>query len=132
MNQRFGFLNRNSKGRILYPRNRDLTPRRFQAEGTVDSMPAGQHLLLVVEVGGLLWPKSKVQVDGTSWSAEVYEGGTPPNGNFTLSLYMVSSQGYDEISAWLERGKSTGSYPGLVHIKNGIKLDSINLRLELS
>ncbi len=124
------FLNRKPKGRINYPRNRDSIPRLFRAEGTIDRLPAGQHLLLVVQVGGLMWPKGEVQVDHTSWASEVYEGGTPPNGNFTLALYQVSAEGYGEIAAWLEHGKSTGHYPGLGRIKDGVKLHSIKLRLE--
>jgi len=130
MNQRARFLNRKPQGRISHPRNRALVPRLFQAEGSIDSVPAGQHLLLVVEVNGLKWPKGEVVVKNTSWDAFVFEGGTPPNGDFTLSLYAVSSEGYDEISAWLERGKAAGDYPGLSHIKDGIRLDSIKLRLE--
>jgi hypothetical protein len=130
MNQRARSLSRNLRGRISYPRNRDSVPRLFRAEGTTDRLPAGLHLLVVVEVGGLKWPKGEVQVNNTSWEAKVHEGGTPPNGKFTLSLYAVSSKGYAEIAAWLERGKATGDYPGLGHIKDGIRLDSIRLRLE--
>ena len=124
------FFNRKPKGGISYPRNRDLVPRRFQAQGTIDRLPAGQHLLLVVEVGGLMWPKGEVQVRNTSWTSEVYEGGTPPDGRFTLSLYLVSDQGYDEVAAWLERGRLTGDYPGLGQIKDSVRLHSIQLRLE--
>jgi hypothetical protein len=126
------FFDRNPQGRIQYPQNGDLVPRRFRAEGTVNNLPAGQHLLLVVEVGGLMWPKGKVQVKNTSWASEVHEEGAPPDGKFTLSLYWVSSKGYDEIAVWLERGKATGDYPGLGRIKDGIKLHSIKLRLESS
>jgi hypothetical protein len=123
-------FNRKPRGRINRPRNRSSVSRLFRAEGTIDSVPAGQHLLLVVQVGGLMWPKGKAQVINTSWASEVYEGGTPPNGNFTLSLYLVSARGYAEIAAWLERGKSTGDYPGLGQIRDGTKLHSISLRLE--
>jgi hypothetical protein len=130
MNKKARFLNRNPQGRISHPRNGDGVSRLFRAEGTVDSLPAGQHLLLVVEVGGLKWPKGEVQVNNSSWTSDVYEGGTPPDGKFTLSLFGVSTEGYGEISAWLERGRATGDYPGLSHIKDGIRLDSITLRLE--
>jgi hypothetical protein len=130
MNPRAVVLNRNPQGRIHHPRNRDLVSRRFRAEGTIDSLPVGQHLLLVVEVGGLMWPKGKVRVNDTSWASEVHEGGTPPDGNFTLSLCLVSSTGYGEIAAWLEHGRLTGHYPGLGRIKDGIKLHSIRLRLK--
>jgi hypothetical protein len=124
------FFDHKPRGRINSPKNGDRVPRLFRAEGTIDSLPAGQHLLLVVQVGGLMWPKGKVQVNHTSWISEVYEGGTPPNGDFTLALYLVRDKGYDEIAAWLERGRLTGDYPGLGHIKDGIKLHSIKLRLE--
>ena len=124
------FFNRKPEGTINHPRNRDSVPRRFRAEGSIHRLPAGQHVLLVVEVGGLMWPKGEVQVRNTSWTSEVYEGGSPPNGNFTLSLHLVSDKGYDEIAAWLERGKLTGNYPGLERIKDGVRLHSIRLRLE--
>jgi hypothetical protein len=130
MNRSTMLFSRKPKGRIDHPRNRDLVPRRFRAEGTIDGLPAGQHLLLVVEVGGLMWPKGKVRAKNGSWASEVYEGGTPPEGRFTLSLYLVSRKGYGEIAAWLERGKLTGRYPGLGQIKDGIKLHRITLRLK--
>ena len=126
------FFKREPRGRISYPGDRDLVPRLFRAEGTIDRLPAGQHLLLVVQVGGLMWPKGEVQVRNTSWTSEVYEGGSPPNGNFTLSLYLVSDRGYGEIAAWLERGKLTGDYPGLGQIRDGVRLHSVRLRLEPS
>jgi MFS family permease len=123
------FFDRNPQGKITHPRNGDLISRLFRAEGTVDSLSDDQHLMLVVEVGGLMWPKGEVQVKNTSWTSEVYEEGTPPDGDFTLSLYLVGDKGYDEIVAWLERGELTGDYPGLVQIKDGIKLHSIKLCL---
>jgi hypothetical protein len=129
MGQKASSLNRNLQGRINHPRNRSLVPRLFRTEGTIDGLSAGQHVLVVVEVGGLVWPKGKVQVKNTSWVCDVHEGGTPPDGKFTLSLYAVSRKGYDEIAAWLERGKATGDYPGLRRIKEGIKLHSIKVRL---
>jgi hypothetical protein len=122
--------NRSPRGRINYPRDRDLVPRVFQAEGTVDNLPAGQQLLLVVEIGGLMWPKGKVQVTGSSWVSEVYEGGSPPNGKFILSLYLVSDRGYGEITTWLERGRRPGDYPGLGRIGDATRLHSVKLRLE--
>jgi hypothetical protein len=128
MRQRASFSN--PRGRINAPKNRASVPRHFRAEGTIDDLPAGQHLLLVVQVGGLLWPKGQVQVNNRSWTAQVHEGGHPPNGRFALSLWLVGSRGYEEIAAWLERGKRTGDYPGLERIKDGAKLHSITLRLE--
>jgi hypothetical protein len=87
-------------------------------------------LFLVVQVGGLTWPKSEVQVNDTTWTSQVHEGGAPPNGRFTLALYLVSDKGYNEITAWLEHGKLTGDYPGLGRVKGGVRLHSVGLRLE--
>lgn len=122
--------NRNPRGRIYYPRNRDWVPRFFRAEGTVDNLPAGQQLLLAVEIDGLVWPKGKVQIIGSSWISEVHEAGSPPNGQFTLSLYLVSDRGYGEIATWLEHGRLSGGYPGLERIRDATRLHSVKLRLE--
>jgi hypothetical protein len=124
------FSSRSPQGRINCPRNRDVVPRLFRAEGIIDGLPAGQHLPLVVQVEALMWPKSQVQVSSSSWTAQVHEGGHPPDGRFDLSLWLVGSRGYDEIVAWLEHGSRTGDYPGLWQIKDGVKLHSITLRLE--
>jgi hypothetical protein len=124
------FVGPNTQGRINSPRNRARVPRLFRAEGTIDRLPADQYLLLVVQVGGLMWPKGQVQVDDGSWRSEVHEVGTPPNGEFTLSLYLVRSGSYDGIADWLERGQATGDYPGLRRIEDGIRLHSVRLRLK--
>lgn len=122
--------NRNPRGRIDYPRNHGVVPRLFRVEGTVDNLPAGQKLLLAVEIGGLLWPKGQVRVTGGSWVSEVHEGGSPPNGKFALSLYLVGDRGYGEIATWLEHGRRTGDYPGLGRIGDATRLHSVKLRLE--
>jgi hypothetical protein len=93
-------------------------------------MPAGQLLVVAVHVAGLIWPKGLVQADNGSWTCQLHEGGDPPNGRFALSLWLVGTQGVDEITAWLERGENTGHYPGLYQIRDGIKLHSITLRLK--
>jgi hypothetical protein len=104
----------------------------FQVQGTIEHLPMGRHLFLVVQVGGLLWPKADVRTAGASWTAEVHEGGAPPNGQFRLSLYSVGEKGYAEITNWLERGASTGHYPGLRRINDSVRLHSIDLKLQLS
>lgn len=124
------FFKRYPRSKIKRPCNRDAVSRIFQAEGTIDCSLADQHLLLVVETGGLMWPKGEVQVSDTIWRSTVDEKGTPPDGKFTLSLYWISDQVSGEIAAWLARGRLTDHYPGLTQIKDGIKLHSISLRLE--
>ncbi len=121
---------RKYKGRILSPRNRGLVQRHFRAEGTVESLPEDQHLLLVIQVDGLMWPKGKVQVNDGTWWGQVHEGGTPPDGRFLLSLYLVTDRGYAEIISWLERGKETSHYPGLRKIRGGTSLHTVSLQLK--
>jgi len=87
-------------------------------------------LWLVVEIGGLKWPKEPgVFISGNAWTGEAYEGGTPPDGRFTLSLYVVGMAGFDQIKKWTDQGHHSGSYPGLSVIDNARRLDSVNLRL---
>ena len=121
---------RRLQGKITVPANRAWVQRLFQAKGTIDTLPTGQHLVIAVQVAGLIWPKALVRVDNGSWTCQVHEGGDPPNGRFALSLWIVSSRGQDEIVNWLERGRRTGDYPGLWRITDGAKLHSITLRLE--
>jgi hypothetical protein len=60
----------------------------------------------------------------------VYEGGSPPDGNFSLSLYMVDSKGNQKIMNWLRSGEKSGYYPGFLEIEGGQLLHKINdLRL---
>jgi len=117
------------QGKINSPRNNATVSRHFQAEGTVDNLQAGQHLFVIVEIGGLMWPKGEAQLNDKTWACEVYEGGSPPDGRFALSLFSVDDKGYDDVNAWLERGKSTGDYPGLTTIDACKRLHRINLRL---
>ncbi len=117
------------QGKIDIPRNNASVSRRFHAEGSVNNLPAGQHLFLVVEIDGLMWPKSEAQIKNASWKCEVHEGGEPPGGRFTLSLFLVGATGYEAINGWLDRGKMTQDYPGLENLIESIKLHSIQLRL---
>jgi hypothetical protein len=124
------FRRRTPLGRITRPSQHSSVPRLFQAQGSIEGLPPGRFLFLVVIVEGLLWPKSDVRLDGASWTAEVHEEGSPPGGNFSLSLYSVGRIGHDEIRAWLDRGQSTGHYPGLRQIKDGARLHTIKLKLQ--
>ncbi len=117
------------QGKINIPLNNALVSRQFHAEGSVSNLSAGQHLFLVVEIDGLMWPKVEAQCQGTSWTGEVYEGGEPPDGRFTLSLFAVGGKGFEAVTAWLKRGEATDSYPGLVNIDESIRLHSVRLRL---
>ena len=92
---------RKPKGRIRQPKNDGIVPRHFRAKGTVSHLPDDQHLWIVVQVEGLMWPKGDVAVTDGAWSTEVYE-----------------------------EGRLTDSYPGLRRIEGGVRLDRIRLRLK--
>lgn len=124
------FLKRSPQGRITRPRNGSSVTRLFQVEGTIERLPMGRSLFLVVHVDGLMWPKTEVLLDGASWAAEVHEEGSPPDGKFSLSLYSVGRKGHDELRGWLDRGESTGHYPVLRRIKDSTRLHSIKLKLQ--
>ncbi len=117
------------QGKINNPRSNASVPRRFHTEGSVNNLSAGQHLFLVVEIDGLMWPKGEAQIKNTGWTCEVHEGGEPPGGRFALSLFVVGEPAYEAINDWLDRGKATDDYPGLEDLSDGIKLHSIPLRL---
>jgi len=126
------FFRRGPEGKIVKPTNHSSVARVFQAEGTIERLPTGQHLFLIVRVEGLMWPKVEVVADESTWAAEVHEEGSPPNGEFSLSLCSVGREGYEKITAWLDRGESTGHYPGLRRIKDSVTLHSIALKLRPS
>jgi hypothetical protein len=117
------------QGKINLPGEDALVSRHFLAEGIVNNLPAGQHLFLVVEIDGQMWPKGEARVTNSSWACEVHEGGNPPGGRFSLSLFVVGDRGYVDINAWLEHGKMTGSYPGLINLEDSRRLSSLRLRL---
>jgi hypothetical protein len=118
-----------SQAKINLPEANSVVSRNFLAEGTVPDLSAGQYLFLVVEVNGLMWPKGEAKVQNTTWTCKVHEGGNPPGGRFTLSLFVVGDKGLESVNAWLEHGKLTGDFPGLVNLKDSTRLSSIRLRL---
>lgn len=118
------------RGTITHPADGSSVDRHILAEGTILYLPESAWLFLVVEVGGLKWPKDPgLFVSGNAWTGEAYEGGTPPHGRFTLSLYVVPKAGFDEITDWTTQGHRSGSYPGLSVIRDARRLDSVELQL---
>jgi hypothetical protein len=118
------------EGQIITPKEGQEVIERIDARGTISSLPEGSHLWLAVRKGSLIWPKEpEVFIAGTSWSATIYEGGTPSGGKFTLVLYIVDSKGHTEIGEWLQIGNATSSFPGLKRITGSKALHAIELRM---
>lgn len=117
-------------GVIRLPKDGSSVDRHIVAEGNVTRLPESASLWLVCEIGGLKWPKEPgVFVWGNAWIGEAYEGGQPPGGRLTLSLYVAGEEGSAQICNWLEQGRRWGHYPGLAVLKDARKLHSIELRL---
>jgi hypothetical protein len=116
-------------GRILSPAEGDRVGRRIPVRVEVADIPAGQHVWLAVEVGGLLWPKEpEVSADGPRWSGIVNEGGNPDD--LAVSLWLVPADGQRLIEDWFARAYREG-YPGLASIPGATRLDTVRgLRLE--
>lgn len=117
-------------GVIKVPADGSSVDRHIIAEGYVQSIPETAWLWLTVEIGELKWPKEPgVFVSGDAWTGEAYEGGQPPDGRFSLCLYVVGKKGHKEIKTWIRDGHRTGSYPGISVIKDARRLDCVQLRL---
>ncbi len=120
------------QGKISLPANGSEISRAINVGGHAKYIPANGHIWVVIETGGLLWPKEPevpLDTDG-QFRVIVYEDGSPREGKFVLSLYVVRETGHKKIQAWLTEGKRIDSFPGfLPHILEGIRLDSVNLHL---
>jgi hypothetical protein len=115
---------------FLAPQNGDTVDRFFRVEGTLSRQVSLGQLWLVVEIGGLAWPKEpEVKVIGNRWFGEVNEQGQPPKGEFRLSLWHIDEAGKKEIQKLLADGRETGKFPGLKGVPGGRRLKSINLIL---
>lgn len=120
-----------SNFRFLEPIPGSTVSRYFRVRGTVSNPPEAGHLWLAVEWGGLAWPKEpEVRITDTEWFGEVNEGGSPPNGRFRLSIWSVNNNGHQKINEWLKEGHSSGNYPGLPGLPEGVRLNGIELQLE--
>lgn len=118
------------RGIITTPEDDDSVLRVFDAKGTIVNLPVDFYLWLAVEHSNLSWPKGPIRITDTIWTGKVYEGGSPPDGHFSLSLYIVNYEGHQKIIKWVESGQKSGYYPGFVEIEGGKLLHSIDLKLK--
>jgi hypothetical protein len=105
-----------AKGTIDDPTPGQVVRPTFECSGTVSGMDSALSLWLVVEAGGLVWPKEgKILVDRDGrWSATVFEDGAVSE--FAVALYLVDSPVDRAISEWLRHGQETGTYAELKSI----------------
>ncbi len=107
-----------ARATIDEPRSESYVERTFDCSGEIHGYRRGERLWLAVEKAGRFWPKEgRVTPDPKTgkWTATVFEdGGQEP---FNLSLYVVTQSADAQIEEWLETGRNTGSYPGLLSTK---------------
>jgi hypothetical protein len=104
---------------ILSPYDKDTVDRVFRVDGKTDSLSRDSHLWLAVEIGKLIWIKEpELRGNDKTWSVEIVEGGSPPEGKLALLLIKVGAQGQDFIVKWIADCKRTGDW-------SGIKMDDI-------
>ncbi len=118
------------QGRIISPQDGDSVSRAFTVEGTTRDIPRDKHLWVVVQVSNRLFPKEpEIPRVDRHWNQDIFEGGNPPGGKFSIILMMVDSRGNDEIEAWLDKVRRNESAPGLTKITGSSKLDAVTLTL---
>jgi hypothetical protein len=111
-------------GTITFPKDGSTVARDFTSEGTLGNIADDRHVWLVVESGGLLFPKEPEIASQPHWIMQSFESDVPPGGRFSLVLLSAGDAGERQIRAWLIHGETTGSYPGLERIKDGETLDT--------
>ncbi len=103
-----------SKAVIQQPKSSETVGRTFVVSGDLGEMPEGYHVWLGIEIGALLWPKEpEIPIGDRHFSVKIVEGGNPPGGRFSLTLFQVSSEGQKRIADWVDTGRRTGDWPGL-------------------
>jgi hypothetical protein len=122
-----------STGSIQHPSAGETVGRSFIVSGELGEIPKDYHIWIGIEIGALLWPKEpEVSRNDRRFSIKIVEGGNPPNGRFSLTLFQVFQEGHQNIANWIETGRNTGEWPGLdVHNLIGFsQLDRVDdLRL---
>ena len=114
-----------SIGTIGRPR-RGTVGSQFPTSGTAKLGPSA-IAWLAVQKGNLFWPKEPGILESGRWKRVVFEGGPP--GSLDLVLIAVSRDTDRAIRAWLEDGKRTGSFPGLL-LSDYEVLDTVRLTLK--
>jgi hypothetical protein len=99
-------------GVIESPAEREKVGRPFAVSGKVTGN--FRQLWLAVKIDNLYWVKEpKLTPKDGRWRAQVYEGGNPPDGVFEVVLVDASAKASSYFQDWLQRGRRTGSYPGI-------------------
>lgn len=118
-----------TQGKIEKPKTGLTVERKFQVSGNLNNVPPKYHVWIAVEIGGLLWFKEpEIHKSDKKWNMTITEDGNPPNGVFSITLVLVSSEGQKIIKEWFYEGKRMGEYPGfkITEIPGASRLDIIS------
>lgn len=103
-----------STGVIQQPKSGETVERIFIVMGSLRDMSQGYHVWLGFQIDTLIWPKEpEIPATDRRFSVKILEGGNPPEGSFSLTLFQVSPEGQKRIAHWLDTGRKTGHWPGL-------------------
>lgn len=103
-----------SKGSLQQPKPGETVGRSFVVAGNLGETPDGYHVWLGVEIGALLWPKEpEIPTSDRRFSVKIVEGGSPPGGRFSLTLFQVAPKGQKRIAIWFDTGRRKGDWPGI-------------------
>lgn len=98
-------------------------------------VPPDSRILFVIDSGKDVYsPKlPPANVTGDTFEGGANEYGVPTGGAFTLCVFLVSEEGFKQISDWHAQGKATGNYsPFRGSLPGGVPLARVNLRVAKS
>lgn len=117
------------EGSIDNPSDGNQVSGVYEAEGSVNNLPTGHKLWVVVRKGKNFWPKEEAFViGGKKWTASVDESATKPGRPYSLVLFSVGPKGQTQIADWWRICEETNSWPAMKKINDSIALDMVNLR----
>jgi hypothetical protein len=105
-------------GEFLAPEDgQQLDSPEIQAVVRIENAKPERYYWVSEKIGNLHWPKGFVTKSGLDKrnraTVMIYKGDSWDS--FELTLLEVEEESHLKFKAWLENGKRTGSYPGIVY-----------------
>jgi hypothetical protein len=124
LNTRVSELNP-AKGRIVSPSNGDTVPPVFNYEIELLNPDETKFYYIVNRIDGLYWPKVMINLRSgvTIYKGTSNEGGSSPDGRFSVVLFEVDAAMHENIVRWMDRT----NFPGIQI--NGRELASVDVVL---
>lgn len=109
-----------------YPVPGEVVSDRFELQGTIKSVPAGEVVYLAEQADGKYWPKRRLGSSAISFKSEHYA--KPGAGyKYTIVALSVGPDGESQIEAWFNNGQTTGKYPGIARVEQSTPLAKVRI-----